>query len=81
MTNILIIERKLRREVIYMYDKVLAGRIMKILKKKAGNIVASKDSFESAITGTEMISMLDLLSEVIGLDIETIKIKNIKKEG
>ena len=64
-----------------MYDKVLAGRIMKILKKKAGNIVASKDFFESAITGTEMISMLDLLSEVIGLDIETIKIISIKKEG
>lgn len=64
-----------------MYDKELAGRIMKILKKKAGNIAASKDFFESAITGTEMISMLDLLSEVIGLDIETIKVIKITKEG
>ena len=60
-----------------MYDKELASRIM----KKAGSIASSKDSFESAITGTEMISMLDLLSEVIGLDIETIKIISIKKEG
>ena len=64
-----------------MYDKVLAGRIMKILKKKAGSVATSKDSFESAITGTEMISMLDLLSEVIGLDIETIKVIKITKEG
>lgn len=64
-----------------MFDKILAARIMKILKKKAGSIAASKDVFESAITGTEMISMLDLLSEVIGLDIETIKIISIKKEG
>lgn len=64
-----------------MYDKELAGRIMKILKKKAGSIATSKDSFESAITGTEMISMLNFLSEVIGLDMETIKIISIKKEG
>ena len=64
-----------------MYDKELAGRIMKILKKKAGSVATSKDSFESAITGSEMVSMLDLLSEVIGLDIETIKIISIKKEG
>lgn len=64
-----------------MYDKDLAARIMKILKKKAGSIATSKDVFESAITGSEMISMLDLLSEVIGLDIETIKIISIKKEG
>lgn len=64
-----------------MYDKELASRIMKILKKKAGNIATSKDAFESAITGTEMISMLDLLSEVIGLDIETIKLIKITKEG
>lgn len=64
-----------------MYDKELAGRIMKILKKKAGSIATSKDSFESVVTGAEMISMLDLLSEVIGLDIETIKIISIKKEG
>lgn len=64
-----------------MYDKDLAARIMRILKKKAGSIATSKDSFESAITGSEMISMLDLLSEVIGLDIETIKIISIKKEG
>lgn len=63
-----------------MYDKELAGKIMKILKKKAGNIVASKDAFESAITGSEMISMLDLLSEIIGLDIETIKVIKITKE-
>lgn len=63
-----------------MYDKELAGRIMKILKKKAGSIATSKDSFESAITGTEMISMLNFLSEVIGLDMETIKIISIKKE-
>ena len=62
-----------------MYDKELAGRIMKILKKKAGSIATSKDSFESAITGTEMISMLDLLSEVIGLDIETINIISVKR--
>ena len=54
---------------------------MKILKKKAGSIATSKDSFESAITGTEMISMLDLLSEVIGLDIDTIKVIKITKEG
>lgn len=64
-----------------MYDKELAGRIMKVLKKKAGAIATSKDSFESAITGTEMISMLDLLGEVIGLDIETIKVIKITKEG
>lgn len=64
-----------------MYDKELASRIMRILKKKAGNIATSKDVFESAITGSEMVSMLDLLSEVIGLDIETIKIISIKKEG
>lgn len=63
-----------------MYDKELAGRIMKILKKKAGSIATSKDSFESAITGTEIFSMLNLLSEVIGLDIETLKIISIKKE-
>ena len=62
-----------------MYDKELAGRIMKILKKKAGSIATSKDSFESAITGSEMISMLDLLSEVIGLDIETINIISVKR--
>lgn len=64
-----------------MYDKELAGKIMKILKKKAGSIAASKDAFESAITGSEMISMLDLLSEIIGLDIETIKLIKITKEG
>lgn len=64
-----------------MYDKELAARIMKILKKKAGSIAASKDAFESAIIGTEMISMLDLLSEVIGLDIDTIKVIKITKEG
>lgn len=64
-----------------MYDKELAGRIMKILKKKAWNIAASKDVFESAITGSEMISMLDLLSEIIGVDIETIKVIKITKEG
>lgn len=62
-----------------MYDKELAGRIMKILKKKAGSIATSKDSFESAITGSEMISMLDLFSEVIGLDIETINIISVKR--
>ena len=62
-----------------MYDKELAGRIMKILKKKAGSIATSKDSFESAITRTEMISMLDLLSEVIGLDKETINIISVKR--
>lgn len=64
-----------------MYDKELAGKIMKILKKKAGSIAASKDVFESAITGSEMISMLDLLSEIIGLDTETIKVIKITKEG
>ena len=62
-----------------MYDKELAGRIIKILKKKAGSIATSKDSFESAITRTEMISMLDLLSEVIGLDKETINIISVKR--
>lgn len=65
-----------------MYDKELAGRIMKILKKKARSVANSdNDPLESAFTGTEMLSMLDLLSEVIGLDIETIKIISIKKEG
>ena len=64
-----------------MFDKVLAARIMKILKKKAGSVATSKDSFESAITGSEMVSMLDLLSEVIGLDIDTIKVIKITKEG
>ena len=64
-----------------MYNKELAARIIKILKKKAGSIATSNDSFESAMTGSEIVSMLDLLSEVIGLDIETIKIISIKKEG
>lgn len=65
-----------------MYDKMLALRIYKILKKKAKYITEIKDPFEQAITASEMISMLDLFAEAVKLDIdETINIISIKKEG
>ena len=64
-----------------MYDKTLARHVFRVLKKKAKHIMQSKDPFDSAITATEMYSLLDLFADVIKLDcIETINI-NITKEG
>ena len=56
-----------------MYDKELAKKIMKLLKKKATTISKADDLVEAAFTASELLSMLDMLSEVIRLDIETIK--------
>lgn len=51
-----------------MYDKVLARRIFKLLKKKAVVIMQSRDPFESAIVASEIFSMLDLFAETVKLD-------------
>lgn len=65
-----------------MYDKELAARVFKIMKKKAMNISNSNDALESAFMGTELVSMLELFSEIIKLeDTKTINIIKITKEG
>lgn len=65
-----------------MYDKELALRVFRILRKKALNIANSKDQLEAAFTATEIVSMLDLFAEIIKLDdTKTINIISIKKEG
>lgn len=64
-----------------MYDKELAKKVMRLLKKKATTIIKADDLVEAAFTASELLSMLDLLSEVIKLDIETINIIKISKEG
>ena len=65
-----------------MYDKELAARVFKIMKKKAMNISKSNDALESAFMGTELVSMLELFSEIIKLeDTRTINIIKITKEG
>lgn len=65
-----------------MYDKELAARVFKIMKKKATNISKSNDALESAFMGTEMVSMLELFAEIIKLeDTRTINIIKISKEG
>lgn len=65
-----------------MYDKELALRVFRIIRKKAESIRTSKDTLEAAFTATEMLSMLDLFAEIIKLDdTKTINIISIKKEG
>lgn len=65
-----------------MYDKELAARVFKIMKKKAMNISKSNDALESAFMGTELVSMLELFAEIIKLeDTRTINIIKITKEG
>lgn len=65
-----------------MYDKELAARVFKIIKKKAMNISKSNDALESAFMGTELVSMLELFAEIIKLeDTRTINIIKISKEG
>ena len=65
-----------------MYDKELAARVFKIMKKKAINISKSNDALESAFMGTELVSMLELFAEIIKLeDTRTINIIKISKEG
>lgn len=65
-----------------MYDKELAARVFKIMKKKAMNISKSNDALESAFMGTELVSMLELFAEIIKLeDTRTINIIKISKEG
>ena len=51
-----------------MYDKLLARRIFKLLKKKTATIMQSRDPFESAIIASEIFSMLDLFAETVKLD-------------
>lgn len=64
-----------------MYDKELARKIHRLLKKKCTNIIKADDVVEAAFTASEMMSMLDLFAEVIKLDIETINVIKITKEG